>query len=147
MKGYKLSERGVEPLFLFLAAVLGIVGLVLFLMGFSTGYYTFGEMNSGYVLLLLTASIVVEFIGAVFKGKGKKQLWTLLFSYCGIALLTGAAFLLIGDRVEGIGNCIVTDFDSGHGGEEAIYCSVAASVAMLFGVVLNIIGCFSKKSY
>lgn len=147
MKGFKLSQSGFEPMSQLMAAILGVVGLVLFLLGFSTGYYTFGQMNSGYVLLLLAVGIVVEFIGAVLKGKGMKQFGTLLFSYCGIALLTAAAFLLIGDRVEGIGNCIVTDFDAGHGGEEAIYYSLLASAAMLLGVVFNIAGCFSKKSY
>lgn len=147
MKKMKLRGNGFEPVSQFIAAVLGLVGLIFFLMGFSTGYYMFGQMNSGYVLLLLAVGIVVEFIGGILKGKGMKQFWTLLFSYSGIALLTAAAFLLIGDRVEGIGNCIVTDFDAGHGGEEAIYYSLIASTAMILGVVMNIIGCFSKKAY
>lgn len=146
-EGFKLRESGFEPVAQLIAAVLGVVGLMLFLLGFSTGYYTFGQMNSGYVLLSLVVGIVAEIIGVVLKGRGMKQFGTLLFSYCGIALLTVAAFLLIGDRVEGIGNCIVTDFDAGHGGEEAIYYSLVASASMMLGVVFNIAGCFSKKSY
>ena len=51
---------------------------------------------------------------------------------------------MIGDRVEGIGNCVITDYDSGHGGEEAIYYSLAASGTMLLGMIFNIVGSFSK---
>ena len=44
----------------------------------------------------------------------------------------------------GIGNCIVTDYDSGHGGEEAIYYSLAASGAMLLGMIFNVVGSFCR---
>lgn len=147
MKGFSMKGKGFEPVALLIAGILGIVGLVLFGMGFSTGYYVFGEMNSYLVLLLLSVGIVVELVGAIIKAKGMTGFWTLLFSYAGLALLTAAAFLLVGDRVEGIGNCIVTDYDAGHGGEEAIYYSLAASGVMMVGVILNIIGCYSKKAY
>ena len=51
---------------------------------------------------------------------------------------------LLGDRVEGIGNCILTDYDSGHGGEEAIYYSLGGVLAALAAMVFNIIGAFSR---
>ena len=51
---------------------------------------------------------------------------------------------LVGDRVEGIGNCIMTDYDSGHGGEEAIYLSLGSILAALAAMVFNIIGAFGK---
>ena len=38
----------------------------------------------------------------------------------------------------------VTDYDSGHGGEEAIYYSLAASGAMLLGMIFNVVGSFCK---
>ena len=98
-----------------LSLLLNIAGTVLFFVSYTTGYYKFGEMNSP---MILTFAIT--------------------------ALLVAGAILLIGDRVEGIGNCIVTDYDSGHGGEEAIYYSLAASGAMLLGMLLNVAGSFCR---
>lgn len=147
MKGNNSRKIGFEPVAQLAGTVLGVVAFVLFLLGFSTGYYIFGQMNSVVIVILLTAGIIMEFLGFILRKKGVQSFWVLLFSYFGIAFFTGAAFLLIGDRVEGIGNCIVTDFDAGHGGEEAIYYSLAASGLLLVSVVLNVIGCFSKKSY
>ena len=68
----------------------------------------------------------------------------LFLTFAITALLVAGAILLIGDRVEGIGNCIVTDYDSGHGGEEAIYYSLAASGAMLLGMIFNVVGSFCR---
>ena len=70
-------------------------------------------------------------------------MWTRFLTFAITALLVAGAILLIGDRVEGIGNCIVTDYDSGHGGEEAIYYSLAASGAMLLGMIFNVVGAFA----
>ena len=55
-----------------------------------------------------------------------------------------AAVFHIGDRFEGIGVCIVTDYDAGHGGEEAIYLSIAATVLWLVAAVLVLIGNFKQ---
>ena len=71
-------------------------------------------------------------------------MWTRFLTFAITALLVAGAILLIGDRVEGIGNCIVTDYDSGHGGEEAIYYSLAASGAMLLGMIFNVVGAFAE---
>lgn len=125
-----------------IAAVFAIIGLVLFFCSFSTGYYIFGEMNSNMVLLLLAVGILVELFSAFALTKWKDKVWTKLLGFAAIALLAASAILLMGDRVEGIGNCIVTDYDAGHGGEEAIYYSIAGSVVMLLGVIVNIIGSF-----
>lgn len=128
-----------------IAAVFSVIGIVLFFCSFSTGYYIFGEMNSYMVLLLLAMGIIVEVFSVFALTKWKGSFWTKLLDFVAIALLTAAAMLLLGDRVEGIGNCIVTDYDAGHGGEEAIYYSLAGSAAMLLGVTSNIIGCFFKE--
>ena len=72
------------------------------------------------------------------------KMWTRFLTFAVTALLVAGAMLLIGDRVEGIGNCIVTDYDSGHGGEEAIYYSLAASGAMLLGMIFNVVGSFCR---
>lgn len=127
------------------AAVFSVIGLLQFFCSFSTGYYIFGEMNSYMVLLLLVVGITVEVLSFFALTRWKGSFWTKLLSFAAIALLTAAAILLLGDRVEGIGNCIVTDYDAGHGGEEAIYYSLAGSAAMLLGVISNIIGCFFKE--
>ncbi len=127
-----------------MAAVLGIGGLVMFFMSFTTGYYIFGEMNSRKIMILLIAAIAVEIITVITQSVFKRSFWTLLLPYVAIGLFAAAAFLLIGDRVEGIGNCIVTDYDAGHGGEEAIYYSLIGSGLMVIGIISNIIGCFTK---
>ena len=43
-----------------LVLALTILGIVLFALNFSTGYYTFGQMNSGLVLTAALAAAVVE---------------------------------------------------------------------------------------
>lgn len=134
-----------EKITYIIAAACGAAGLALFLLSFSTGYYLFGQLNSNMVLLLLAAGIFIEVFSVFAISRWKDMFWTKLLGFAGIALLTAAAILLLGDRVEGIGNCIVTDYDAGHGGEEAIYYSIAGTVVMLLGVVSNIIGSFTKE--
>lgn len=130
-----------------IAAVCSILGLVLFLLSYTTGYYMFGKMNSYMILLLLSVGMVLEIFSVYAVKKWQGMFWTKLLSFAGIALLSAAAILLLGDRVEGIGNCIVTDYDAGHGGEEAIYYSIAGSVMMLLAVISNIIvGFFKDKA-
>lgn len=59
--------------------------------------------------------------------------------------LVAAAALLLGDRVEGIGYTLVTDYDAGHGGEEACIMSLVSSGIMLLDAILNITKNFLKK--
>ena len=128
-----------------LALALTILGIVLFALNFSTGYYTFGQMNSGLVLTTALAAAVIECLALFCLKKYETKLWPKLLTFAVTALLAFAALTLVGDRVEGIGNCIITDYDSGHGGEEAIYMSLGAVLAWLAAMIFNIIGSFGKN--
>lgn len=127
-----------------LALLLNVAGTVLFAVSYTTGYYTFGEMNSPMILSFFLAGMGVEIFALVAMVKWGDKLWVRFLTYAITALMVAGAMMLIGDRVEGIGNCIITDYDSGHGGEEAIYYSLAASGVMLVGTIFNIVGSFAK---
>ena len=127
-----------------LALLLNVVGLVLFGVSYTTGYYTFREMNSPMILSFFLVGIGMEIFSMIAMTKWGDKMWTRFLTFAVTALLVAGAMLLIGDRVEGIGNCIVTDYDSGHCGEEAIYYSLAASGAMLLGTIFNVVGSFCK---
>lgn len=131
-----------------LSLLLNIVGTVLFFVSYTTGYYKFGEMNSPMILSFFLVGIGMEIGMEIFSllamVKWGDKMWTRFLTFAITALLVAGAILLIGDRVEGIGNCIVTDYDSGHGGEEAIYYSLAASGAMLLGMIFNVVGSFCR---
>lgn len=127
-----------------LALLLNVVGTVLFAVSYTTGYYTFGEMNSLMILSFFLVGMGVEIFALTAMVKWGDKLWVRFLTYAITALMIAGAMLLIGDRVEGIGNCVITDYDSGHGGEEAIYYSLAASGVMVVGAIFNIIGSFCK---
>lgn len=127
-----------------LALLLNVVGTVLFAVSYTTGYYTFGEMNSPMILSFFLVGMGVEIFALTAMVKWGDKLWVHFLTYAITALMIAGAMLLIGDRVEGIGNCVITDYDSGHGGEEAIYYSLAASGVMVVGAIFNIIGSFCK---
>ncbi|MCI8712925.1 MAG: copper resistance protein NlpE [Ruminococcus sp.] len=126
------------------ALVLAVAAVVLFAFSYTTGYYTFGQMQSILITILLGAGILAEIVALFVRGKIPEVFWPKLLTFGVTALFAAASMLIIGDRVEGIGNCIVTDYDSGHGGEEAIYLSAAASILLLVAVVYNIIGSFAR---
>ncbi len=123
--------------------VLAAVALVLFGLSYTTGYYTFGQMQSGIIAALLGGGLVSGIAALVLRRRLPDKLWPKLITFAVTGLFSGAAALILGDRVEGIGNCIVTDYDSGHGGEEAIYLSLAAIALLLAAVVYNLIGSFA----
>ena len=127
-----------------ISLVLGVLALVLFLLSFTTNYYTFGGLNSPLVLTLILGGLVFTALSIWLHHKFPENTLVRFAPFAVIACFAAAAMLLVGDRVEGIGTCIMTDYDSGHGGEEAIYMSLASSVLMLIAVVYNIIGCFHK---
>ena len=127
-----------------LALLLNVVGTVLFAVSYTTGYYTFGEMNSLMILSFFLVGMGVEILALIAMVKWGDKLWVRFLTYAITALMIAGAMLLIGDRVEGIGNCVITDYDSGHGGEEAIYYSLAASGVMMVGAIFNIMGSFCK---
>lgn len=138
------KRNGVELTSGIITLILAVAGTILFFLSYSTGYYIYGQMNSGIITALALVGIAMEIVALIVRGKMPETLWPKLLTFCVTALLTGAAMLLIGDRVEGIGNCIITDYDSGHGGEEAIYMSLAGAALFLIAVIYNIIGSFAK---
>ena len=127
-----------------LALLLNVVGTVLFAVSYTTGYYTFGEMNSLMILSFFLVGMGVEIFALIAMVEWGDKFWVRFLTYAITALMIAGAMLLIGDRVEGIGNCVITDYGSGHGGEEAIYYSLAASGVMMVGAIFNIMGSFCK---
>ena len=125
---------------------LSVLGIILFALGFSTGYYIYGQMNSTLITLCAIGAIVLECAAIFCLNKFSNAWWPKLLTFGVTALLAFSAMTLIGDRVEGIGNCILTDYDSGHGGEEAIYMSLGGAIAWLAAMVFNIIGAFGKDA-
>ena len=101
-------------------------------------------MNSLMILSFFLVGMGVEIFTLIAMVKWGDKLWVRFLTYAITALMIAGAMLLIGDRVEGIGNCVITDYDSGHGGEEAIYYSLAASGVMVVGAIFNIMGSFCK---
>ena len=144
--------------------VLTVAGMVLFLLSYTTGYYVFGQMHSVAILVCLFAAVVVELTGAYVRErrlvkissktsnnaeigiyaqeKGTEKEWPYILVTVMIVLLCWAVGMILMDRVEAVGNCIVTDFDSGHGGEEAVYMSFVAIGLFLAAVVLGIVKSF-----
>ena len=128
----------------FAVILLTILALVLFGLGFSTGYYLYGQMNSVTVTVCYVAALLLAGIAILCLIKLPKAGWPKLLTYLVTAGLALGALTLLGDRVEGIGNCILTDYDSGHGGEEAIYYSLGSVLAALAAMIFNIIGSFGR---
>ena len=113
-------------------------------MSFSTGYYTYGQMNATLITLCIGAVMALELLTLVVRRKFPDALVPKLLTYGITALLAYCAMTLLGDRVEAIGTTILTDYDSGHGGEEAIYFSIGALTLWLIAVIFNIMGSFEK---
>nr|MCR4675413.1 hypothetical protein [Lachnospiraceae bacterium] len=129
-----------------LTLIFTFFGGVLFALSYSTSYYTFGTGASGIIMTLIVLAVVCSALDLIFTKINPDALWVKFLTFGTIGFLAASAILLIGDRVEGIGNTIVTDYDAGHGGEEAIYYSIAAAIMFLIAMILNIIGAFSGKA-
>ncbi len=124
-----------------LMLVLGIAGLGLYLMSFSTGYYIFGQMNSVLTFCLLLAVVVLGVAFLIINRKTEAEWkWAVLFLLLAVAGLTCG--LIFGDRVEAIGTTVVTDYDAGHGGEEAVYMSIVAVALLLVQMIIGVITAF-----
>ena len=123
---------------------LTLLGAFLFSFSYTTNYYIYGQMNSVLITVLLACAVIAEIASVILVKKHPDAVWARLLTLLVTALLAASAMFIVGDRVEGIGNCIITDYDSGHGGEEAIYMSLGAAVVLLIAMVYNIIGSFSK---
>ena len=129
--------------------ILTVIGSAVYLMSFTTNYYTFGQMNSTLITICLAAVIALEIANIILRKKYPDKLWTKYLTYGVTALLAYCAISIIGDRVEAIGTTIMTDYDSGHGGEEAIYYSLGGVALLLIAMIYNIRGSFesSEKKY
>ena len=119
---------------------LAALGLVLYLMSFTTNYYPYGGQNSVLITVLIAGAMLCACADLVLSRKLPEAVWPKYLSFVTTGLLAAAAILIIGDRVEAIGTTIVTDYDSGHGGEEAVYYSLGGVVCLLIAMVYNIIG-------
>ena len=122
-----------------------LLGGVLYYFSHSTNYYTFGQMNSKLIVGLIGGAFLVELAFLIFVKLSRRALWVQLLPFAVTALLAASAMFIVGDRVEGIGNCIITDYDSGHGGEEAIYISLIAAACLIVAMIYNIIGSFHRE--
>ena len=128
-----------------IAGAFALIGLVLFLLGFSTNYYTFGGMNSVLIMVLIVLAMAAIAASAALIHKFPDKIWAKLMPLAAVGLLAAASMLIVGDRVEGIGNCIITDYDSGHGGEQAIYMSLVGAVSLIVSIIYIIIGLFHEN--
>lgn len=138
-----MKNAGMNMVTGLITIALTILGAVLFFLSYTTGYYTFGQMNSTVITVLICLALIAECASLIAMKKFPDKLWAKCVTFLVTGLLAAAAILILGDRVEGIGNCIVTDYDSGHGGEEAIYMSIVGACTLLLGIVFNCIGAFS----
>ncbi len=125
---------------------LTVLGLGLFLMSFTTNYYTYGGLNSPLITALIACALVCVCADMILSRAFPDAIWTKYLTFLGTGLLAASAVLIIGDRVEAIGTTIMTDYDSGHGGEEAIYYSLGGAVCLLIAMVYNIIGVSGEKA-
>ena len=131
------------------ALILTIVAVAAFLMSYTTNYYVFGQMNSGLITICLACAIALEIANIILHKKYPDKLWTKYLTYGVTALLAYCAIAIVGERVEAIGTTIITDYDAGHGGEEAIYYSLGSVALLLIAMIYNIRGSFesSEKKY
>ena len=89
---------------------------VLFVLSYTTTYYTFGDMNSVLIFVFYLLALAAEL----------------------------AVMYLLGDRFEGIGYTIFTDYDAGHGGEEACWYSIISSILMVLAIIATVVSGFFK---
>lgn len=130
--------------FFAITAICSIVGLILSILSYFTGYYVLGEMNSIWMFIAIGTAILVQIVNFILNIKIKNEwIFTILNAFISILMIISFA-LLIGDRVEGIGFTIVTQFDAGHGGAETCYLSFGACGAWLLGSILKIVESFLK---
>ncbi len=128
-----------------------ITGIVFFLLSYGTGYIgiVYGEKNSLWITAFLIAVIVIYillFLGTS-KFKMREEICNVL-TYVLVVLFTLCIVLLLADRVDAIGNCIVAPWDAGHGGEDSCYLSFVSMgcwfAAMAGNMAVSFIG-YRKK--
>lgn len=146
MKEKRLHSRrkGFQFYALVAALCMTVLGLVLSFLSYTTGYYALGDKNSILVVILAAMALLMG-LGALWLGlRYADDNWPGLIPILFAVFLILAAVFHIGDRFEGIGVCLVTDYDAGHGGEEAIFLSIAATVLWLAAAVLVLVGNFKQ---
>lgn len=129
-----------------LTLLLVLVGTVCFALSYMTGYVSivYGMNNSIIITLMLAGMIMISALIISFQIMGKvrvKEVYNVSM-YILVILLTLSAGLLLADRVEAIGNCIIAPWDAGHGGEESCYLAFVSMGCWLVAVIANIVGTF-----
>ncbi|HIT90362.1 MAG TPA: hypothetical protein IAC41_08095 [Candidatus Merdenecus merdavium] len=126
--------------------VLSIIAFIFFALSYQTGYVSivYGEKNSIVITIEAILILMLTSITTIFQitGKVDKREFYDVAMYVLVPLLTTATLLLLVDRVDAIGNCIVAPWDAGHGGEESCYLSFVAMGCWFVADIINIIGCF-----
>ena len=133
-------KRGGLPFWIGLGElILSIAGFILFIASYTTSYYIFGDANSVMIIVLFIIGIATEVALVVCSGLlGPKEWMKAILIVTIISLAVGAIYLL-GDRFEGIGYTIITNYDAGHGGEEACWYSIICSVLMLLSIIATVV--------
>lgn len=119
-----------------------MIGLVFFLLSYTTGYYVFGEMKSYLILAGIIGALILETTALIFSQKFNRQILADICVLSVTVLCVFSMIMLLGDRVEGIGFTVVTQFDAGHGGAEACYLSFVSCAGLLLGGCVNVINSF-----
>lgn len=137
-------KKGFQFYALVAALCMTVLGLVLSFLSYTTGYYALGDKNSILVVIFAAMALLMGLASLWLGLRYADNNWPGVIPILFAVFLILAAVFHIGDRFEGIGVCIVTDYDAGHGGEEAIYLSIAATVLWLAAAVLVLIGNFKQ---
>lgn len=126
------------------AFVLTLVAFVLFVLSYTTTYYTFGDMNSVLIFVFYLLALAAELAAILLSGFMGFRSWMRALFILAIVMAGLAAMYLLGDRFEGIGYTIFTDYDAGHGGEEACWYSIISSILMVLAIIATVVSGFFK---
>ena len=126
--------------------VLGLIGAIFLALSYNTGYVSivYGTKNSitlTVLAIVIPAAALILVLGQ-WKGFLKSEHIYNLVSYALVIALILAILLLLADRVDAIGNCIVAPWDAGHGGEDSCYLSFVSMGVWAVAMIGNIVLCF-----
>lgn len=130
--------------------VFTMIGIVPFILSYRTGYVSivYGEDNSIRITVLLVILVLMTIVLIAVRlteAKAVERIYEPV-TYLLVILLTTAAILLLVDRVEAIGNCIIAPWDAGHGGEESCYLAFGAIGCWCAALMADIVGCFTGNT-
>lgn len=143
----KLFRGRSLPFYMQLAAVpLLVIGAVFFGLSYTTGYnqIVYGEKNSIIitVFIVVIAVILAALLTLQMLEKfDRKEIYNIAMVVLA-ALFILCTLLLLVDRVDAIGNCIVAPWDAGHGGEDSCYLAFVAMGCWILALAGDIVGCF-----